>query len=580
MAMFRVRGFKRLFVEIVSDGLSFGVIGLVLMTALALPAFDATATGHFNKAEDISVIFLDRYGQEVGRRGIRTDDSVTPRQAAGLPYQGDARDRGPALLRPFRHRRGRHPARAVSTTPPATMAPRAAPRSPSSSRRTSSSPPNARSSARSRKRSSRSGSRATTARTRSSSSTSTAPTWAAALSGSPRRPSSTSARRSPTSASPRQRCSPACSRHRPSTRRTSISPLRASAPTSCSATSSTPAFSPRARSRQRGATRRRRSIARRGELAQLLPRLRLRGDQEARRGRGSHVQQLRGPHHHRPGAADLRRGRDHLDDPRPGRAVPRLRRRHGRDRAQRADPRHGRRRRLRQEPVQPRHRLEPPAGLVVQALRLRHLVRDDPDQTPADPNRRPARLHRRLVPGKLRPQLQGPHHARDPPSPSRSTPCRCRCRSRWAASRSPTRRTAWASPTISRSPARLRSASRRSSRHRHGLGLFGLRQRRLQDTGLRHHQGHHADAASCCSRSIPTRRASASCPKHTVAKMDQMMYAVVTAAPARAPRSRAFPSSARPAPPTPIATRGSVASPATTSRRSGSATTTTARPTT
>jgi penicillin-binding protein 1A len=73
---FQVSGIKRFFVEIFSDALSFGAIGAVLMTALALPAFDATATGHFNKAEDISVIFLDRYGNEVGRRGIRSDDSV------------------------------------------------------------------------------------------------------------------------------------------------------------------------------------------------------------------------------------------------------------------------------------------------------------------------------------------------------------------------------------------------------------------------------------------------------------------------------------------------------------------------
>ena len=73
---FRVAGFKRFFVEIFSDGLSFGAIGLVLMTALALPAFDATASGRYNKAEDISVIFLDRYGNEIGRRGIRSDDSV------------------------------------------------------------------------------------------------------------------------------------------------------------------------------------------------------------------------------------------------------------------------------------------------------------------------------------------------------------------------------------------------------------------------------------------------------------------------------------------------------------------------
>ncbi len=74
-SIFHVSGFKRFFVEIFSDALTFGAIGMVLMTALALPAFDATATGQYNKAEDISVIFLDRYGNEIGRRGIRSDDS-------------------------------------------------------------------------------------------------------------------------------------------------------------------------------------------------------------------------------------------------------------------------------------------------------------------------------------------------------------------------------------------------------------------------------------------------------------------------------------------------------------------------
>ncbi|HEY4203275.1 MAG TPA: PBP1A family penicillin-binding protein [Devosiaceae bacterium] len=76
MAFFHVSGFRRLFVEIFSDLLTFGTIGAILMTALALPAFNATASGQYNGFEDISVVFLDRYGNEVGRRGIRSDDSV------------------------------------------------------------------------------------------------------------------------------------------------------------------------------------------------------------------------------------------------------------------------------------------------------------------------------------------------------------------------------------------------------------------------------------------------------------------------------------------------------------------------
>ena len=76
MSIFHVAGIRRFFVEILSDGFSFFAIGAVLMVALALPAFDATASGEFNKAEDYSVVFLDRYGNEIGRRGIRSDDSV------------------------------------------------------------------------------------------------------------------------------------------------------------------------------------------------------------------------------------------------------------------------------------------------------------------------------------------------------------------------------------------------------------------------------------------------------------------------------------------------------------------------
>lgn len=76
MSIFHVSGIKRFFVEIFSDAFTFAAIGCVLMTALAMPAFDIIDRGVLNKAEDYSVVFLDRFGAEIGRRGIRSDDSV------------------------------------------------------------------------------------------------------------------------------------------------------------------------------------------------------------------------------------------------------------------------------------------------------------------------------------------------------------------------------------------------------------------------------------------------------------------------------------------------------------------------
>src|SRR5690606_1744791 len=76
MSRFHVSGIKRFLVEILSDAFTFGAIGAVIVTAFALPAFDIIDRGAFNKAEDYSVVFLDRFGNEIGRRGIRSDDSV------------------------------------------------------------------------------------------------------------------------------------------------------------------------------------------------------------------------------------------------------------------------------------------------------------------------------------------------------------------------------------------------------------------------------------------------------------------------------------------------------------------------
>ncbi len=71
---FRVTGFKRFVVEILDESLSIGLAGSVVLLALALPAFDETSKD-WRTTSDFAVTFLDRYGKEIGRRGIRQTDS-------------------------------------------------------------------------------------------------------------------------------------------------------------------------------------------------------------------------------------------------------------------------------------------------------------------------------------------------------------------------------------------------------------------------------------------------------------------------------------------------------------------------
>lgn len=72
---FKVSGPKRLGIELLSDLGTFGTAGLVLALWLALPAFEATETDWLTQ-EEYSVTFYDRYGNEIGRRGILQNDSV------------------------------------------------------------------------------------------------------------------------------------------------------------------------------------------------------------------------------------------------------------------------------------------------------------------------------------------------------------------------------------------------------------------------------------------------------------------------------------------------------------------------
>ena len=73
---FRAKGIWRPLAELASDGLTFGTIGFVIVLAFAQPAFEATRYADWKTTDDFAVTFLDRFGKEIGRRGIVLNDSV------------------------------------------------------------------------------------------------------------------------------------------------------------------------------------------------------------------------------------------------------------------------------------------------------------------------------------------------------------------------------------------------------------------------------------------------------------------------------------------------------------------------
>jgi len=77
MDRFYVGRWKRwVLVEPLSEAATIGLGGLILMLALALPAFRETADDDWLKKSDLAVTFLDRYGNPIGSRGIKHNDSI------------------------------------------------------------------------------------------------------------------------------------------------------------------------------------------------------------------------------------------------------------------------------------------------------------------------------------------------------------------------------------------------------------------------------------------------------------------------------------------------------------------------
>lgn len=72
---FKVKGWKRIPVELAGEALTWGAVGMVAMLALGKPAFEI-AKSDWRKKQDFAVTFLDRYGNVIGHRGIIHEDSV------------------------------------------------------------------------------------------------------------------------------------------------------------------------------------------------------------------------------------------------------------------------------------------------------------------------------------------------------------------------------------------------------------------------------------------------------------------------------------------------------------------------
>jgi penicillin-binding protein 1A len=77
MDRFYVGRWKRwVFIEPLSEAATIGLGGLILMLALAVPAFRETSDDDWLKKSDLAVTFLDRYGNPIGSRGIKHNDSI------------------------------------------------------------------------------------------------------------------------------------------------------------------------------------------------------------------------------------------------------------------------------------------------------------------------------------------------------------------------------------------------------------------------------------------------------------------------------------------------------------------------
>ena len=72
---FRISGLKRIVVDLLDDGATFGMVVAFGLLAYALPPFSGTGDV-WNRGREYAVTFTDANGEIIGRRGIRQDDAI------------------------------------------------------------------------------------------------------------------------------------------------------------------------------------------------------------------------------------------------------------------------------------------------------------------------------------------------------------------------------------------------------------------------------------------------------------------------------------------------------------------------
>ena len=71
-----VTGFRKFILTILSESFTLVTAGASVALMLAIPAFNAVQDDNWLKKTDLAVSFQDRYGNEIGKRGIRYDDTI------------------------------------------------------------------------------------------------------------------------------------------------------------------------------------------------------------------------------------------------------------------------------------------------------------------------------------------------------------------------------------------------------------------------------------------------------------------------------------------------------------------------